>query len=133
MNSIGDEDSQRSNSASDSSLSTGSFFIPGITAKARCLTSPQTLLDQQDERTNGPYNLPPRRQIRRAGSGHKDIRFSKMLGKLTAERKAADEARQIAMQVLERFENEGSAPSQHADAIFQELRKHGNPTSMHHS
>ena len=143
MNSHRDDDIQTMNTAS---ASLGGFFIPGITARARCLSSrnialstsinEDELLDdssgllddssglQDDSSGRSSSYAPTRRGLRRGN--RKDIRFSKMMEELTADRKAADEARLKAVRVKKHYENEGSKNhSRHHDAVFQELSKYG--------
>ena len=145
-NSMQEDQFQHSNS-SYSSLgagSVGSFFIPGITAKARCLSSSDTILQMTDDSStsdDGPSSsrrrimIPPPPTTTgeaspstggdRSSRRKKDERFSKMMEELTAARKEADEARHAALLVKERFENEASSAAHclYNDPIFDELRR----------
>ena len=128
MNGHREDDPQNMNTGS---ASLGGFFIPGITARARCLSSRNIALpasvtedDLLDDSTGRSSSYAPtRRGLRR--SARKDIRFSKMMEELTAARKAADEARLKALRVKKRYENEGCNHSRHNDEVFRELRKYG--------
>ena len=148
MNNINTEvDDLQDFNASGSSLlrggggSRGSFFIPGITAKARCLSSSDSFLHMDDHSfsrsrnslnydegnsTSGRRNmLLPQERSSRGNLSRKDARFSKMMVELTASRKEADDARVSALLVKERFENEASSLSIQDlldnDPIFNEL------------
>ena len=128
----------------------GSFFIPGITAKARCLSSSESVLQTDDylcssssssslnyEEGNSSSRrrnnmVPARERSDRCMYSLKDARFSKMMMELTAARKEADEARVAALLVKERFENEASSSTTaiqnllHDDPIFNELQRFCN-------
>ena len=138
-----DDRSQRSNESFSSlgTVSVGSFFIPGITAKARCLSSSDTVLlmtedssscDDGNVSSRGRIMIQPTPPTREGSSTggrrsrhNKDQRFSRMLEELTAARKDADEARHAALMVKKRFENEASSSARclHNDPIFEELRR----------
>jgi hypothetical protein len=133
--------------------SIGSFYIPGITAKARCLSSsdfqPQLgdfspyisgseSLNRCDDSIESNSSSRRRASMGHAGSGRgnvlrKDARFSKMMEELSAARKGADEARAAALRVKERFLNESSSSSHRSlddDPIFNELKRFCRRTSV---
>lgn len=121
----------------------GSFFIPGITARARCLSDGRVgevlPMDDDSSGTNtssssGGNNSDPfsrslsfrRRRLTRMGSERTDARFQKMMEELRADRQAADEARKKAIRVKKRFEKPGHHPARHYKSVLTELEKYGS-------
>ena len=123
-----------SSSLRDSRGSIGSFYIPGITEKARCLSSTDTLLQHDDmslynSRSDGLSLGDDSISSSRRRTAKKDARFSKMMQELSASRKKADEARAAVLLVKERFLNESSTSTRFSlddDPIFDELRRFCN-------
>lgn len=121
----------------------GSFFIPGITARARCLSDGRVgevlPMDDDSSGTNSSSsgnNSDPfarslsfrRRRLTRMGSERTDARFQKMMEELRADRQAADEARKKAIRVKKRFEKQQGhhVPAKHYKSVLTELEKYGS-------
>ena len=117
-------------SSDDDTAAAGSFFIPGITGRARCLTyaransAPIVLVHYLD-----PVDEPPPLKFlmrrRSSMSTQKDPRFEQMMRDLKEARKNADKAREKAVHLKKRCESDISDHSRNRDAVLRQLRKYG--------